>query len=75
MKCVICKNGETESGLVSVTLEKADTTIVMKSVPAEVCETCGEQYIDETTTQKVLTKAERAVSSGVQVEIIIYQAA
>ena len=75
MKCVICRNGETQSGAVSITLERADTTIVMKSVPAEVCGTCGEQYVDEETTQRLLAEAERAVRSGVQVEIRTYQAA
>jgi len=75
MKCVICKNGETQSGAVSITLERADTTIVMKSVPAEVCGTCGEQYVDEETAQRLLAEAERAARSGVQVEIRTYQAA
>jgi len=75
MKCVICRNGETQSGAVSITLERADTTIVMKSVPAEVCGTCGEQYVDEETAQRLLAEAERAVRSGVQVEIRTYQAA
>ena len=75
MKCVICKRGETQSGKVSVTLERGGTTIVMKSVPAEVCETCGEEYVDEKTTQKLLAEAERAARSGVQLEIRTYQAA
>lgn len=75
MKCVICRKGKTQSGAVSVTLERGDTTIVMKSVPAEVCETCGEQYVDEKTTQRILADAERAAKSGVQVEIRTYQAA
>ena len=75
MKCVICRKGVTQSGAVSVTLERADTTIVMKSVPAEVCGTCGEQYVDEETTQRLFAEAERAARSGVQVEIRTYQAA
>jgi YgiT-type zinc finger domain-containing protein len=75
MKCVVCRQGETQSGTVSVTLERGDTTIVMKSVPAEVCETCGEQYVDEKTTQKLLAEAERAARSGVQLEVRTYQAA
>jgi YgiT-type zinc finger domain-containing protein len=75
MKCVICRTGETKSGTVSVTLERDDTTIVMKSVPAEVCETCGEQYVDEKTTQQLLAEAERAARSGVQLEVRTYRAA
>jgi len=75
MKCVICKKGETQPGTVSVTLERGDTTIVMKLVPAKVCETCGEEYVDEKITQKLLAEAERAARSGVQLEIRTYQAA
>jgi YgiT-type zinc finger domain-containing protein len=75
MKCVVCRKGETKSGTVSVTLERGDTTIVMKSVPAEVCETCGEQYVDEKTTQQLLAEAERAARSGVQLEVRTYRAA
>jgi YgiT-type zinc finger domain-containing protein len=75
MKCVICRKGETQPGTVSVTLERGNTTVVMKSVPAEVCETCGEQYVDEKTTQTLLAEAERAARSGVQLEVRTYQAA
>ena len=75
MKCVMCKRGETQSATVSVTLERGDTTIVMKSVPAEVCGICGEQYVDENTTQRLLAEAVRAARSGVQVEIRTYQVA
>lgn len=42
MKCVICKTGETRSGTTTVTLSRGETTVVIKNVPAEVCDTCGE---------------------------------
>ena len=69
MKCVICKNGETKSDRVTVTLEPNGTTLVVKSVPAQVCRNCGEEYVDEKTTVDLLQQAEHAASSGVQVEI------
>lgn len=37
MKCVICKHGETKSGLVTVTLERDESIVVIKKVPASVC--------------------------------------
>ncbi|MCP3982211.1 MAG: type II toxin-antitoxin system MqsA family antitoxin [bacterium] len=64
MKCVICKKGRTVSKPVRVTLEACDTKIVLKSVPAEVCKTCGEQYVDEKTSQKLLAEAERVARSA-----------
>ena len=47
MKCVICKYGETAPGKVTVTLEENGATIVIREVPARVCQTCGEEYVDE----------------------------
>ncbi|MCA9913998.1 MAG: type II toxin-antitoxin system MqsA family antitoxin, partial [Anaerolineae bacterium] len=34
MKCVICKQGDTRPGTVTVTLERGGTTLVFKNVPA-----------------------------------------
>ncbi len=75
MKCVICKIGETGPGQVSVTLERNGTTLVLKNVPAEVCSNCGEQYLDEVTTSKLLKQGEQAAHAGVEVEVRPYVAA
>ena len=74
MKCVICKHGETQPGKVVVTLDREGSTVVFKGVPAEVCANCGEQYVDEETTGRLLREADRASKSGVQVEILSYAA-
>jgi YgiT-type zinc finger domain-containing protein len=75
MTCVICKNSQTQSGHVSVTLERGPLTLVFKDVPAEVCENCGEQYVDEATTARLLSEAEKSAATGVQVEVRSYAAA
>ncbi len=75
MKCVICQQGETAPGLVTVTLERGDTTLVFKSVPALVCENCGEAYVDETVSMQLLGTAEAAVNAGVQVEVRTFEMA
>jgi YgiT-type zinc finger domain-containing protein len=72
MKCVICKQGETRSGTTTVTLEREGTVLVVRSVPAQVCQNCGEEYIDEDITAKLLQQAEEAVRAGVQVNIRTY---
>ena len=74
MKCVICKHGETHPGNVTVTLQREGSTIVFKGVPAEVCENCGEYYLSETITEKLLKEAEKAVKSGAEVEILRFVA-
>jgi len=57
MKCIICKHGETKPGKTSVTLERDNMTLVFKGVPADVCQNCGEEYIDEKTTDLILKKS------------------
>ena len=75
MKCVICKQGGTALGTVTVTVERGSTTLVFKNVPAQVCENCGEAYVDEATTDRLLDTAETALAAGVQVEIREFVAA
>jgi YgiT-type zinc finger domain-containing protein len=74
MKCVICKLGETQPGMTTVTLERNGLTLVVKSVPARVCANCGEEYVDEATTAQLLATAEQAAQSGVLVDIRAYAA-
>lgn len=74
MKCVICKLGETHPGLVTVPLQRGDTTVVLKGVPAEICDNCGEYYLSEDVTGAVLARAEEAVKRGAEVEILRFAA-
>jgi len=74
MRCVICKQGEIRPGTATVMLERNGMTLVVKSVPARVCENCGEEYVDEDITARLLREAEDAARSGVQVDIREYVA-
>ena len=75
MKCVVCRHGDTKPGTATVTLERSGTTLVIKDVPAEVCAICGEQYVGEETTQRLLREAEEASKAGVQVDVRKFVAA
>ena len=74
MKCVICKTGETQPGLVTVTLLRGDATVLIKGTPAEVCENCGEYYLGEVVARKVYAQADEAVQRRAEVEILRYAA-
>lgn len=74
MTCILCKQGTTQPGQVTVTLQRGDTTVIIRVVPATVCENCGEYYLDEGTTGKVMASAEDAVGKGAEVEILRYAA-
>jgi YgiT-type zinc finger domain-containing protein len=74
MKCVICRHGETTAGLVTVTLQRDQTVVIMRDVPAEVCRNCGEYYLDESVAAKVYREAEAAAARRAEVEILRYAA-
>ena len=71
---MICRVGEMHAGRVNVTLERGSTTVLLRDVPAEVCDNCGEYYLSEETTRRVLALAEDAVRRGTEIEILRYAA-
>jgi YgiT-type zinc finger domain-containing protein len=74
MRCVLCKQGDVRPGKVTVTLQRGDTTVIIKGVPAEVCENCGEYYLEENISEQVLCMAEEAVKKNAEVEILRFAA-
>ncbi len=70
IECVICKQGKTGPDKVTVTLQRGETTIVFKKVPADVCDSCGEYYLEEQITEQLLDRAESAVKNGTEVEVL-----
>ena len=69
MKCVICKQGETQPGHTTATLERGQAVLVFRNVPAQVCVNCGEAYVSEKVTAQLLEEAEKAVQARVQVDV------
>ncbi len=74
MNCVICKQGQTEPGQTTVTLQRGPTTVVIKDVPANICDNCGEYYLSDEVTEKVQNLAQNAFNHGVEVEVLRYAA-
>jgi hypothetical protein len=48
--------------------------VVVRDVPADVCENCGEYYLDSPVAQEVYQRAEAAVARNAEVEILRYAA-
>ena len=74
MNCVICKTGQISAGNAIVTLQRGETTLVIKNVPADVCDNCGEYYLSEKMAERVLELGESAVKKGVEVEVVRWAA-
>jgi YgiT-type zinc finger domain-containing protein len=50
-------------------------TVVFRGVPAQVCENCGEEFVDETVTRELLKRASAVRPDGEQVHVQRYTAA
>ena len=74
MKCYICKHGDTQPGFVTVTLERDGCTLLVKEVPADVCENCGEYYTNEETSRALLARAEKAMGDNTILQVIHFAA-
>ena len=74
MKCTVCKTGYTHAGTATVTLQRANTVAVIRDVPAEICEDCGEYYLGEATAKRVYADADATALRHVDVEIQRYAA-
>jgi YgiT-type zinc finger domain-containing protein len=66
--CLICRQAETLDGLTSVYFERGEMKLAVNHVPARVCPSCGEAYVEEDVAVRLLreadaTSAERALDS------------
>jgi YgiT-type zinc finger domain-containing protein len=75
LKCVVCRHGDTRPGVTTFTLERDGAILVVRGVPARVCENCGEEYLEDTDVARLGELAEETAKPGVQVEIRDYRAA
>ena len=74
MKCSICKTGKTRPGETDVVLQRAGATIVLKAVPADICDNCGEYYLEQDVASRTYVLADAAVKHGAEVEIMRFAA-
>lgn len=75
MNCVICINGETRPGWATVTLNRRETTVVIRRVPAMVCDQCGEEYLDAGVAASLDATVVSAAGRGVRFAVQEYAAA
>ena len=77
-QCPICSAGTLQKasagGTTTLTMERGEATIVFKDVPADVCDVCGEAFIDEDVSEEVYEQAEAAVEAGAQLDVRYYRA-
>ena len=75
MTCVICKHGETKPGTTRMAVERGPTVLLVRGVPAQVCDNCGEAYLSADAVDRLQQMLAVATHSCVQVELREYIAA
>jgi YgiT-type zinc finger domain-containing protein len=58
MICVICTRAQIADGFTSVVFVRDEMKLLVKNVPAQVCPGCGEVFLDEQVTERLLRAAE-----------------
>jgi uncharacterized protein with ATP-grasp and redox domains len=48
--------------------------VIVKEVPAQVCDNCGEYYLDQTVSEQIFAIAEDAVRKNAEVQIVRFAA-
>ncbi|MBW8003720.1 MAG: type II toxin-antitoxin system MqsA family antitoxin [Planctomycetes bacterium] len=74
MTCPICKHGKMDKGFTTLVFEAGNSTIIVKKVPADVCDNCHESFIPEEISRKVLKTVDNEVKKGVELEVLHYAA-
>ncbi len=75
MNCLICRQAELVDGFTSINFERGEMKFMINHVPARVCPSCGEAYVDEDVAVQLLRDAERLSAAGVIDSVMEYQSA
>jgi YgiT-type zinc finger domain-containing protein len=72
MKCPVCKNGKMEQKTIDYQTKNKNDFIIVKNVLANVCDVCGEAFLEYHTVKKI----EEVVNNNTQpvghIEVAVY---
>ncbi|HSJ87612.1 MAG TPA: YgiT-type zinc finger protein [Anaerolineales bacterium] len=64
MNCLMCQQAEIIDGQVRVLLKRDEMQLTVNQVPAQVCLSCGEAYVEEDVAVRLLHGAETFSAAG-----------
>ncbi|MFW5923155.1 MAG: type II toxin-antitoxin system MqsA family antitoxin [Planctomycetota bacterium] len=70
-KCPIC-GGEMEGGETTFSVELGFGVVVVRHVPARVCQICGESWIEDSTAERLERIVDSARREKSEVEVLAY---
>ena len=72
MICLICRQADVVDGVTTIRFERGEMKLVVNNVPARICSSCGEEYVDEEVAAQLLLDAEEVSMTGVLDSIVEY---
>jgi len=73
MICLLCRQAETVDGLTTVHFERGEMRLVVNDVPARVCPSCGEAYVEQDVAVRLLQGADAMSAAGEMDGVVKYQ--
>ena len=67
--CALC-GGTRRAGRVTHAVDLGTTVVVVRNVQAEVCDQCGEPWLEDATVARLERIVHEARARGVQVEVM-----
>ena len=74
MKYAICRHGTTTDGHTTIVLERKQTTVVFKKVPAHICNNCGEEYVSTEVNEALRSQAHAEWERGITLAMLNFAA-
>lgn len=73
MFCAICK-GDLAEGTISYSVDHNSQFLLLREVPALICNQCGEFFLDDKTLIKIEEIVESVKISNVEIEVLKFAA-
>ena len=72
MNCPVCK-GAVKRGTTNFPVELSGGFLIVKNVPADICDQCGEVFIPDDVAAALEKTVEAARRSKAEIEIVSYE--
>ena len=73
MLCILCK-GDMKNGKVNFPVDAEENFILIKGVPAQICEQCGEYFLKDDVAEIIERIVKKAKRKNVELEILKFAA-
>ncbi len=67
--CPLC-GGDKTSGHTTITVDQGSTVIVVRKVPAKICQQCGESWIERETARRLEALVRECHEKSTEVEVL-----